>query len=213
MPSSDIDSPRGYAIMVGENECYFVCSAGFSMFQKIRKLDYKVTDRITKLHCPFLDKVMVIATYAGTGALIWWVTLALPFIIIKEYRHAGVMLITALGINYLLGEIIIKKSVGRDRPSEQLSDEELKVHRPKDHSFPSGHTASSFCAFTITFWNSITGGCPELIWIPALFVAALIGFSRLYLRVHYLSDVIGGFVLGIIDGTLIYLFFRYVIFV
>ena len=178
------------------------------MFRKIRLLDYKVTDSITKIQCRFLDKLMVLSTYAGTGAFIWWSGLAIPFVVIKEYRNTGIILIVTLGINYLIGEIIIKKSVGRGRPSNLIDDEEMKIHKPKDNSFPSGHTASSFCAFTVTFWN-----CPAYFWIPALVVACLIGFSRLYLRVHYLSDVIGGMVLGLIDGSVISLLFNTMVFV
>lgn len=177
------------------------------MFRKIRTLDYKVTDSITKIHCRFLDRLMVIMTYAGTGALIWWVALAIPFLIVREYRHTAFTLITALGINYLIGEVIIKKSVGRGRPSNLIDEEEMKIHKPKDNSFPSGHTASSFCAFTVTLWN-----CPAYFWIPALVVACLISFSRLYLRVHYLSDIVGGVILGLLDGTLVSLIFTHLIY-
>lgn len=178
------------------------------MFRKVRMLDYKVTDSITAIQCRFLDRLMVCSTYAGMGALIWWITLALPFVITEKYRFVGVTLIIALGINYLLGEIIIKKTVGRGRPSNLIDEEEMKINKPKDNSFPSGHTASSFCAFTVTLWN-----CPAYFWIPALVVACLISFSRLYLRVHYLSDVIGGMLLGLIDGSIISLIFMKLVFV
>ena len=171
-------------------------------------LDYKVTDSITKIHCRFLDRLMVLATYAGTGAFIWWVALAIPFVISKDYRNTGIILIVTLGVNYLLGEIIIKKLVGRGRPSNLIDAEDLKINKPKDNSFPSGHTASSFCAFTVTLWN-----CPPYFWIPALCVACLISFSRIYLRVHYLSDVIGGIILGMLDGTAVSLLFNNLVFV
>lgn len=173
------------------------------MFRRIRQLDYKVTDSITIIHCRFLDTLMVHSTYAGTGALIWWITLAIPFVCFAEYRKVGVILIIAIGFNYLLGEIIIKNLVGRGRPSNLIDDNELKIDKPKDHSFPSGHTASSFCAFTVTFLN-----CQPAIWIPALAAACLISFSRIYLRVHYLSDVIGGVVLGIFNGALVSVIFN-----
>ena len=120
------------------------------MFRKMRMLDYKVTDSITKIQCPFLDRLMVLSTYAGTGALIWWIALAIPFVISKTYRNTGIILIVSLGVNYLIGEVIIKKAVGRGRPSNLIDQEEMKINKPKDNSFPSGHTASSFCAFAVT---------------------------------------------------------------
>ena len=178
------------------------------MFRKMRLLDYKVTDSITRIQCRFLDKLMVYSTYAGTGALIWWLIFAVPFVISQTYRYTGITMIVALGVNYLLGEVIIKKTVGRGRPSNLIDEDEMKINKPKDNSFPSGHTASSFCAFTVTLWN-----CPVYFWLPALLIACLISFSRLYLRVHYLSDVIGGILLGLTDGSLICLIFNNLIFV
>ena len=95
-------------------------------FRKLRRLDYKVTDSITKIQCRFLDKVMIFFTYAGTGALIWWLALAIPFVVSKTYRNTGIILIVTLGVNYLLGEVIIKKSVARGRPSNLIDEEEIR---------------------------------------------------------------------------------------
>ena len=176
------------------------------MFQRIRTVDNHVLDGVTRLHCPFLDKVMVMFTYAGTGAFVWWVVLVLPFVLSDTYRRAGMTMIVALGINYLLGEVIIKRAIGRDRPSSLLPEDEMIINKPKDHSFPSGHSASSFCAFSVTLIC-----CPPFVWIPALFGAVMIAFSRLYLRVHYLSDVLGGMVLGLVDGAVIAVLFQYVL--
>lgn len=176
------------------------------MLHRIRTVDNKVLDLIARLQCGFMDTLMVVATYAGTGALVWWVVLTLPFLLTDSYRRTGMCMIVALGINFLLGEIIIKKAVGRERPSSMLPPDEMKISRPKDHSFPSGHSASSFCAFAVTLFC-----CPPTIWIPALAGAVIIAFSRLYLRVHYLSDVLFGVALGMIDGTAIAMLFRYVI--
>lgn len=177
------------------------------MFKKIRELDMRVVERMSTIHRPVLDKTMVLFTYAGTGGLIWWVAFILPFLINRAFRQTGIILTAALGFNYILGEIVIKKLVGRARPSTLIADEDMKINKPKDHSFPSGHSASSFCAFTVTLWC-----CPVWIWLPALALACTIAFSRMYLRVHYLTDVIGGVVLGVLDGTLVTWFFRLIVF-
>lgn len=177
------------------------------MFKKLRLIDKKVVDRMSLIHRPVLDKVMVAFTYSGAGGLIWWVLFVIPFLITKRFRETGVILTASLCVNYLLGEIIIKKSVGRDRPSSMIADDDMKINKPKDHSFPSGHSASSFCAFAVTLWC-----CPVWIWLPALALASTIAFSRMYLRVHYLTDVLGGVMLGFLDGSLVTLFFNTVIF-
>lgn len=177
------------------------------MFNALRRADEYVFERMSAVHRPVLDKIMVMFTYAGTGATVWWSMLIIPFLISRTYRETGVILTVALLFNYFLGEIIIKRLVGRDRPSARISDEEMKIHKPKDPSFPSGHAASSFCAFIVTIWC-----CPPWIWIPALVVATLIAFSRIYLSVHYLTDVLAGIMLGLFDGTLITLLFRFLIF-
>ena len=122
------------------------------MLEKLRKIDTRVVERMSQIHRPVLDKIMVIFTYSGTGALVWWVLYVIPLLIARHFR-VGIILTTSLGINYVLGEILIKKKVGRMRPSEQISDEDMKINKPKDHSFPSGHSASSFCAFTVLFWT------------------------------------------------------------
>ena len=176
------------------------------MFQKLRNADEWVFARMAEIHRPVLDRVMVLFTYAGTGGLIWWVAYVIPMLIARQFKNS-IVLTTALGINYVLGEILIKKKVGRDRPSTRISDEDMKISKPKDHSFPSGHSASSFCAFTVIALN-----CPLWMAVPALLLAGTIAFSRMYLRVHYFTDVIGGVVLGILDGSLVTLFFRLVIF-
>lgn len=173
------------------------------MFSKIQQLDDLVVKKIARLHSPFLNRIMVIFTKLGNGAFIWWITLCFPFLLMKKNRDIGVYLTLALGVTFVVGEIIIKHIIARMRPSSKLEDEELIIKRPKNYSFPSGHTASSFTAFTVTLMC-----CPPYIFFPVLFVALVIGFSRMYLRVHYLSDVVCGMILGIISGSVCTILFE-----
>ena len=177
------------------------------MFRILRKIDASIVDRMSDIHHPVLDRLMVMFTHAGTGAIIWWVLFVIPFLITRRFRETGAIMTASIVVNYLIGERIIKKLVGRIRPSEDIDDKDMKIRKPKDHSFPSGHSASSFCAFTVTALC-----CPIWIWLPALLLACMIAFSRIYLRVHYFTDVIGGMLLGVVDGSLVTLFFKLVIF-
>ncbi len=176
------------------------------MFKKIQQLDELVVKKIANIHTPFLNRIMIIFTKLGNGGFIWWLTLCFPFLLMKNNRATGVYLTLALGVNFILGEIIIKHIIARMRPSSKLEDDELIIKRPKDYSFPSGHTASSFTAFTVTLLR-----CPAYIFLPVLLVALIIGFSRMYLRVHYLSDVVCGAVLGIFSGTICTFLFEHLL--
>lgn len=175
----------------------------YFMLKKIQHIDEQVVKKIARIHTPFLNKIMVLATRLGNGAFLWWITLCFPFLLRKSTRETGVYLTLALGVTFVTGEIIIKHIIGRIRPSSKLDDEELIIKRPKDYSFPSGHTASSFTAFTVTLLR-----CPAFIFIPVLFAALTISFSRMYLRVHYLSDVVCGAILGILSGTVCNILFE-----
>lgn len=176
------------------------------MLKKIQRLDDLVVKKIAKIHTPFLNRIMVLFTKLGNGAFIWWITLCFPFMLFKRTRETGVYLTLALGVTYVLGEIIIKHIIGRMRPSSKLEDDELIIKRPKDYSFPSGHTASSFTAFTVTLLY-----CHWYVFLPVLLGAVLIGFSRMYLRVHYLSDVVCGAALGILSGIFSTILFEHLL--
>lgn len=165
------------------------------MFKKIQRFDELVLFKIKKLHSRPMTKVLKVVTYLGNGGFVWFL-LSFPMLIIKNMRSAGINIIFSLLITWLIGEITIKHIVGRVRPSEQLSEDEQLIKRPKHYSFPSGHTASSFSVVAVTLLR-----CPWWIFVPAILLASMIGFSRVYFRVHYLTDVAVGFLLGSVCGT------------
>ena len=103
----------------------------------------------------------------------------------------------ALIINVAIVNLIIKPLVGRIRPYDVIDGLICMIGPQKDPSFPSGHTSSSFAAAFAVFLKG-----PKKIGIPALAVAALIGFSRLYVGVHYPTDVLAGIVIGLLCGFL-----------
>lgn len=161
------------------------------MLKKIKEFDIRVIKAIKKLHNHTNNRIMAVITHLGSGGSIWF-ALCIPLIISRQLRTAGLNILLSMFITWLIGEITIKHLVARVRPSEELPENEQIIKRPKFYSFPSGHSASSFSVVAVTILR-----CPLWIIIPVAILATLIAFSRLYLRVHYLTDVVAGVVLGL----------------
>ena len=144
------------------------------------------------LRCEVLDFLMPKITMFGNGGALWLLA-ALVMVISKKYRKYGIALFGALAVGFLIGNVGLKPLVARARPC-WLEGAELLIASPTDYSFPSGHTLSSVIgAVVLTAANRRFG-----FWaIPA---AALIAFSRLYLYVHFPSDVLTSLCLGLVVG-------------
>lgn len=137
---------------------------------------------------------MPLISKLGNGGIIWLVLSGL-LCVFPKYRKAGVTMLTALALDVLLCNVMLKPLVGRMRPFTVNTGVELLINAPKDFSFPSGHTAASFAAaFALLFVKN-------KLWIPSMILASLIAFSRLYLYVHYPTDVLAGILLGLIVGV------------
>ena len=139
------------------------------------------------------DKIMPIITMMGNLGIIWLVISVLMLLKVED-RIIGISVILALILTTIIGEGIIKHIVKRNRPFQNYEDE-LLINKPITYSFPSGHTASSFAALAVFFQMN---GKLGLIMSP---IATLIAFSRIYLKVHYPTDVIFGIFLGITCGV------------
>lgn len=144
------------------------------------------------LHQPWLDKLMVAVTFLGDGGWIWILTGCVLFCI-KKTRKCGLAILLSLGAGFLVGNLFLKNFIARSRPCWMLDVNTavvLLIKNPSDYSFPSGHTLAGFEAgMSILFFNRRWG-------TAALFLAVLIAFSRLYLFVHFPTDVLAGAVLG-----------------
>ena len=165
------------------------------MKKQLSRIDDYVLKQITALHSKPNNVIVHIITMMGNAGILWWI-LSVPFFISKPHRPIGFNILMAMFCGWIIGEVIIKSIVGRTRPSELLSQDELII-KPAHSSFPSGHTTTSFAVAVSLFIN-----CGPLLWIPALVMASLISFSRVYLRVHYFTDVCGGVLVGIGCGIL-----------
>lgn len=171
-------------------------------------LELRILYLIQKLHTPVGDQVMCAITKLGNGGAIW-LALTLGLLLIPKTRRCGAALAAALVINTILCNGILKPLVARPRPCDVNPSIQLLISRPSDWSFPSGHTSASFASASVLFFHayrSSGGVMPERqnvakkLWKPALVLAFLIAFSRLYLYVHYPTDVLGGMLLGCLSG-------------
>jgi len=141
------------------------------------------------LQCNFLDFVMPIITTL-TNAGILWVGLALVFLFSRRTRRMGVTMGIALILGLVVGNIVLKPLVGRIRPYDFDPTITLIIPPEIEFSFPSGHSLAAFEGAVSIFLYRRRWG------IPALVLAALTAFSRVYLQVHYPTDVICGSLLG-----------------
>ena len=117
----------------------------------------------------------------------------------KEYRKTGLMVGTSLLGSLIFNNMLIKNIVARTRPYKMITELSILVPEPGEYSFPSGHTSSSFAAGMILYLM-----LPKKYGVPALILAILISLSRLYVGVHYPTDVLGGMIMGSIIAFAVY---------
>ena len=141
---------------------------------------------------PLLNSIMIFVTSLGNGGMIWIVA-TLLLMIPKKTRKVGIMSAVALLGSLIINNNIIKNIVQRPRPFVKFTDLQIIIPTPSEYSFPSGHTASSFAAASV-FYRHL----PKQLGIPSVVLAGIIGFSRLYVGVHYPTDVIAGVIMGIL---------------
>ena len=156
--------------------------------------DLPVLDWIqANLKSSVMDTVMPIITVFGDAGIFWMVVSALLFIFPKT-RRTGLGMAIAMMIGLIVCNVTLKPLVARIRPYDLQAELGVTIQllgeRMHDFSFPSGHTIASFEAAVVLLKNSKKMG------IPAMILAVLISFSRLYLYVHYPTDVIASIILG-----------------
>lgn len=141
---------------------------------------------------PVLTPILRLITTLGNGGAVW-IVLAVLLLCIPKTRKVGCMAVMALLGTLLVNNMILKNLVARTRPYEVIEGLTYIVMKPTDFSFPSGHAGCSFAVACIMFRR-----LPRRYGIPALVLAILISLSRLYVGVHYPSDVLFGVISGIL---------------
>ena len=166
------------------------------MLETIQKADNLMLDFIYhNMRFGILDIIMPFISVLGNFGFIWIVT-AIVFICKRRFRIVGITVLVALLLCGLIGNLGLKPLFARSRPYDVIPEIVLLIPRPSDYSFPSGHTMSSFAAATVIFWHYKRFG------FLALLFGVLMAISRLYLCVHYITDIFGGVIFGIGFGIL-----------
>lgn len=142
----------------------------------------------------FLDRIMPVVTVIGDNGIIP-IIIALILICIPKTRKTGIAMGIAFALGGIFGNLLLKNIVARTRPYDVVDGIKLLVPALSDYSFPSGHTLVCFEAATVAFVRE-----RKYIGICAYVIAAAVAYSRLYLYVHYPTDVLAGIILGIIFG-------------
>ncbi len=142
------------------------------------------------IHNPILDKIMVVVSTIGNAG-IFWILVGLLLLIPKRYRKGGLQMLMAMALAFIVGNLILKNVIARERPCWIDPSVALLVASPSDYSFPSGHSMNGFA-------GAVSLLCIDRrLGIPAVVLAAVIAFSRLYLFVHFPTDVLVGTAIGI----------------
>lgn len=163
------------------------------MIDTILKLDGDILLWIQdNLRAGWLDPIMKFITYLANGGALW-IGICVLLLILKKTRTTGLVCSCSLAATFLINNIILKNIVARTRPYEVVEGLNRIIGAQSDYSFPSGHSGASFAVAVVMFMEM-----PKKYGVPALIVATLIALSRLYVGVHYPSDVIA----GILTGTL-----------
>lgn len=152
--------------------------------------EFKMLNAIHNLvQCDFMDILMKTISAIGNGGAVWIVA-ALIMLATKKYRRLGLKLAIGLIAGLIFGNIILKNLVARPRPCWIFEDIDMLIAVPQDFSFPSGHTLASFTSAFILL------DADKRMGVPAIILATVMAFSRMYLFVHFPTDILGGIILS-----------------
>ena len=169
------------------------------LYQIALSFDLPILDWIqANLTSDFMDKIMPVVTHMGSaGSLI---AIAVVLFLIPKTRKVGLGMALAMAFGLLLCNVTLKPLIARIRPYDMQAELgvtiQLLIGEMHDFSFPSGHTIATFEAATVMMKNK------KIVGIPCIILASAIAFSRLYLYVHYPTDVLFSVVFGILFGLL-----------
>lgn len=168
------------------------------LINEISKFEIMILEWIqNNLRCEWLDNVLIAITSLGNKGW-FFIVIAVILAAIPKTRMWGVKIGTSLALGFVFGNLLLKNMAARVRPYDVTHNVTLLVDKLSDYSFPSGHTMVAFEFFTVVCFMSIRKRYKVLAGI----FACLMAFSRLYLYVHFPTDVLGGMLFGTLFGIM-----------
>ncbi|MBQ8183255.1 MAG: phosphatase PAP2 family protein [Clostridia bacterium] len=194
--------------------------ADFFLNEFIVNIDVAIYQFVDGIMNPVLNGIMTFITHLGDTPGIIWCVLGICLLIPRKTRKLGILVFAGLAFSSLINNVVLKELIDRPRPYNiDASVWENAgytyvwpdlIKKSSSASFPSGHTSTSIgAAFALLL------GCRKkqlAIGIPAFILSLLIGFSRIYVHVHYPTDVIAGAVVGLLAAVAIYFVFDLLVF-
>lgn len=155
----------------------------------IEAFDAGILEFFQKIHNPVLTEIYEFFTFIGEAGFVW-ILAGIVLLIKSRHRKYGCILLLSLLMCLIFGNGLLKNLIARPRPCWRHPEVEMLIRIPRDYSFPSGHTFSSFAgAVSVYYWK------PRYGYI-AFGLAVLIATSRMYFYVHYPTDIIAGMLMG-----------------
>ncbi len=165
-----------------------------SIKKSIIKCDKAIIYWIQKHRNKVLDMFFIVITQLGDNGFVWlW--LSVYFIVVQQ-GLIGETMITGLAMSTIFCQVFLKRIAKRKRPCDHDS-KHLTIRRPSGHSFPSAHTSAAFAVAGVVYLTA-----DPIFAIAVVSLASLIALSRVYLFVHYPSDVLAGVIMGYSFATL-----------
>ncbi len=183
----------------------------FSVFLDFDKAIFLWIDKLHELGVAgILTPILVFLTKLGDSGILW-IVIGVLLLFFKKTRKVGVTVLGALAVMMVCNNFVLKNMFARTRPYnlevwKDWFNYPGFVNQPKSYSFPSGHSSSGFAAAT-----ALCTSKKAYVIIPAFLLAALVAFSRIYVEVHYPTDVIFGALFGVVYGVIAIFLCRWII--
>ena len=168
------------------------------MIEWLLHLDGQILHWIQELRTDWLTAFFTTVTHLGDGGALW-ILAGVALLIPKKTRRAGIAVLAALLVTFVVVNLILKPVIARTRPYEVIEGLRLLVSPAHDYSFPSGHSSSSMAA-AVAMAGALPRRMRAIGWC-AVVLAVMICISRLYIGIHYPSDVLIGAAIGFLCGV------------